>query len=155
MIMAATKTTTIKIKNNIPKIVKSMSSTQLDKLGARIGAQFERLLVTKIKEGDSSWAPLSAAWAEQKGHGNQWYYTGRLEGAIEYKVDDNTVYIGIIKPDTYPNGENIANVAVKLEYGTSKIPARPLFMPVYEDNQKDVVKMATEWIKALVLKGKL
>ena len=147
------QTSTIKIKNNIPKIVRNLSGTQLDKLGARIGLKMEGLLVTKIKEGDSSWAPLSAAWAEQKGHGNQWYYTGRLEGAIEYKIDNHVIYIGIIKPDTYPYGENIANVAVKLEYGTSQIPARPLFMPVYEDNQKDVVKMATEWIKEMIKKG--
>lgn len=150
------KKTSFIIKNNIPKVVKNLSSAQLNKLGARIGAKFEQLLVTRIKEGDPGWAPLSAAWAEQKGHGNQWYYTGRMRSAMQYKVDDQVVYVGIIEPDTYPeSGENIAAVAVKLEYGTSQIPSRPLFRPIYHENEKDVVKMATEWVKEQIMKEKI
>ncbi len=154
--MASPPISKVIIKNNIPKIVRGMSGRQLDALGARIGSMLENLLVTRIKEGDSSWAPLSASWAEQKGHGNQWYYTGRLEGAISYEVDNHTVYVGIIKPDTYPeSGENIANVAVMMEYGAGTIPARPLFMPIYDENEDAVVKMATEWIKGIVAQGKI
>ena len=144
------------VKNNIPKIVRNLSSTQLDKLGARIGAKFERLLVQRIKEGDPGWAPLSDAWAAQKGHGNQWYHTGRLEQAIRYKVDNHVVYVGIVELDTYPeSGANIASVAVFLEYGTSKIPARPLFRPIYHENEKEIVAMATEWVKAQVIAGRI
>jgi hypothetical protein len=144
-----TERTSFVIKNNIPKVVKNLSDAQLDKLGGRIGAHFERLLVTRIKEGDPGWAPLSEAWEAQKGHGRQWYHTGRLEGAIEYKVDKHVVYIGII------DGGEQGKVAHWLEFGTSKIPARPLFRPIYHENEKEIVKMATEWVKEQVSAGRI
>lgn len=148
------KTHTV-IRSNLDKVADNLSDLATGKLGARVGAMFEAALVDKISEGDPSWAPLSASWAEEKGHGNQWYYTGRLEGAIKYKVDGTKVHIGIVDPEVYPTGETIASVAEKLEYGDSKIPARPLFQPVFHENEKEVIKAAKEWIKGQVAKGRL
>ncbi|MEA3323699.1 MAG: hypothetical protein U9Q37_00965 [Euryarchaeota archaeon] len=143
------KTTSFIIKNNIPDVVSGMSGGQVAKLGERIGMKFEKALVDRIKEGDSSWAPLSAAWAEKKGHDNPWYYTGRTEGAMEYVVSDALVRIGIV------NDGEIASVATQLEYGTSQIPERPLFRPVYHENEEKIIKDASDWIKEQVVKGKL
>jgi len=138
------------VKNNLPKIIAGLKTWQTSKLGAAIGARLETALVERIHQGDSGWAPLSAAWAEQKGHGNQWYYTGTLESAIKYEVRDEAVYVGIVKPE----GE-VGQIAMQLEYGTSKIPARPLFGPVASENEDEIVKIATEWLKAQIALGKL
>ena len=138
------------VKNNLPKIIAGLNKWQTSKLGAAIGARLETALVERIHTGDPGWAPLSAAWAEQKGHGNQWYYTGTLESAIKYEVRDEAVYVGIVKPE----GE-VGQIAMQLEYGTSKIPARPLFGPVASENEDEIVKIATEWIKAQIALGKI
>lgn len=139
--MAKGSTCTIKVKSNIPKIINKFSGAQLTKLKHAIGARFEGALVSRIQEGDVDWAPLSEAWAEFKGHGRQWYYTGGLEAAIRYEIKGNTIYIGILG-----DGE-IAGIATKLEYGSGNIPARPLFVPVTEDNSKDIINDSVKWIE--------
>ncbi len=145
----------IKVTNNMPKILKGFGDKGLDALGDVIGGMIETALVEKIHKGDSSWAPLSQAWAEYKGHGKQWYHTGTLGGAIKYTKDGNTVYIGIIDAGSYRDGENIATVAMKMEYGSGKTPARPLFRPVAEENEDEITKEAVAYVKDLIKKGKI
>lgn len=139
----------VKIKNNIPKIINGLTPGQLNKLGHVIGAMFEGELVKRIQDGDSAWAALSPEWVKKKGHGHQWYYTGRTEGAIKYKVEGKKVYAGWV------DGGETAGIAKYLEYGTRKIPARPLLVPVFEENKDKVVKEAEEWINKAVKKGRI
>ncbi len=141
---------TVIVKNNIPKILAGLKTMQSGKLAEAIGARYERALVERIHEGDPSWAPLSAAWVEQKGHGNQWYYTGSLESAIKYEIRGDSVYIGIVKPEG-----DIGLIATQLEFGTSKIPARPLFAPVADEYADEIMEMAKKWVKAQIERGKL
>ena len=151
-----TKESRVKVsKNNLSKVVKALDPKQMRGLKESIGLRLERAFVDRIKTGDSSWAPLSEAWAAEKGHGKQWYYTGRLENAIEYEIDGDSVHVGILKHETYPEGETVATVAAQLEYGTSKIPARPMFRPVFEEQVKGIVKDAAKDIKKRVEKGAL
>ena len=139
----------VKIKNNIPKVINGLSSLQLNKLGHAIGVRFEDELVKRIQEGDPKWAALSPEWIEKKGHGRKWYYTGRTEGAIKYKVKGSTIYAGWV------DGGELADIAKYLEYGTSKMPARPLIVPVFEENKDKIVKDAKVWIKNAVNKGRI
>lgn len=151
----AAETTTITIENNIPKIIKGLSEKQIGALGDVIGGMMEGALVDRIHEGDASWPALSDAWAEFKGHDNPWYYTGTLEGAIKYEREGTTVYIGIIDAGSYRDGENIATVAMKLEYGTSDIPMRPLFTMVAEEEQSYIVDEAMAYVNGLIKSGKI
>lgn len=154
-----TKETRVTIsKNNLSKIAASLNPKQMKGLKESIGLRLERAFIERIKGGDSSWAPLSGAWAAKKGHGNQWYYTGRLENAIEYAIEDDDVHVGILKHEAYPeSGSTVAVVAASLEYGapTRNIPERPLFRPVFEEQVKDIVKDAAEDINKRVKKGAL
>lgn len=149
-VQSATTTKTVIVENNIPKIIEGLSKLQTGKLAHAIGARYERALVERIQQGDPSWAPLSAAWAEQKGHGNQWYYTGSLESAIRYEIRGDSVYIGIVKPEG-----DIGLIATKLEFGTSQIPARPLFAPVADEYSDEIVDLAKKWVAAQVEQGKI
>lgn len=152
--MTAAGSSRVVIRSNIPKVILGFSSQQTKSLKTSIGLRLQKAFKQRIKEGDASWAPLSAGWAETKGHGNQWYYTGRLEKAIEYEIDDAGVRVGVLKPETYPeSGENVARVALKLEYGTSRIPARPLFRPVFDEQIKGIVEDAAKDIKARIKKA--
>lgn len=149
------ETTTITVENNIHKIIKGLSERQIGALGDTIGGMMEGALVDRIHEGDASWPALSDAWAEFKGHDNPWYYTGTLEGAIKYEREGTTVYIGIIDAGSYRDGENIATVAMKLEYGTSDIPMRPLFTMVAEEEQSYIVDEAMAYVNGLIKSGKI
>ncbi len=149
------KNTVIVVKNKMPYIIKGLSEKQIGALGDVIGEMLEEELVDKIQNGDSSWAPLSDAWAEFKGHDNPWYYTGTLENAIKCVREGTTIYAGIIDAGSYRDGENIATVAHKLEFGTSEIPARPLLSLVEEESEKDIVDEARAYIDDLIKKGKV
>lgn len=151
--MAAQKTH-IEVKNNMPDIIKGLSGKQTDAIAETIGGMLEAALVDKIQSGVAG-PPLSKSWAEHKGHSNPWYYTGRLEGAIKYEVKDGVVNVGIIDAGSYRDGENVATVAMKLEYGSGKIPARPLFRPVAEDETKNVEKEAFNYVNDLIKKEKI
>lgn len=145
-------------KNNFISVAESLNPRQLKGLKESIGLRLETAFKDRIKEGDSSWAPLSSKWAEKKGHGKQWYYTTRLEDTIEYELNDAGVYVGILKHEEYPEtGSTVAVVAASLEYGapTRNIPARPLFRPVFEEQVKDIVKDAAKDIKKRIKKGAL
>ena len=148
-----TKQVRIKSTNNIAKVAKAFNEQQMRSLKESVGLRLERAFVQRIKQGDSSWAPLSSEWAEKKGHDNPWYYTGRLENAIEYEIDDDGVSIGILSDEEYiDTGSTVAIVAASLEYGTSDIPMRPLFRPVFEEQIKDIVKDAAKDIKKRIKK---
>ena len=155
MIIIPAKNTTIVVKNNIPKIIKGLSGKQVEALGDTIGGMLKIALSDRIQGGDSSWAPLSQSWAEEKGHDRPWYFTGILGGSIDWEVKDGKVYAGLIDAGSYRDGENIATVAHKLEYGKGKIPARPLFRPVAEESEDEIKKEALEYVKDLIKKGKI
>ena len=139
------------IRSNIHKVVAGFTPSQMKSLKEAVGLRLVKAFKEKIKSGDSGWAPLSPAWIEEKGHSGQWYYTGRLEKAIEYKVDASGVRTGVLKYSSYPDsGESVAAVALGLEYGRGAIPARPLFRPVFEEQAKGIVADATKDIQARV-----
>jgi hypothetical protein len=154
-----TKETRVTVsKNNFAKIAASLNPKQMRGLKESIGLRLERAFIERIKGGDPYWAPLSGAWAAKKGHGNQWYYTGRLENAIEFAIEGDDVHVGILKHEAYPeSGSTVAVVAASLEYGapTRNIPERPLFRPVFEEQVQDIVKDAAEDINKRVKKGAL
>ena len=149
------KGTSIKVENNIPYIIKGLSGKQADALAETIGGMLESALVDKIQSGNVCGPPLSESWAEHKGHSNPWYYTGRLEGAIKYEVEDGVINVGIIDAGSYRDGENVATVAAKLEFGSGKIPARPLFGPVADEEYPKVEKEAFSYVKDLIKKEKI
>ena len=143
-------------KNNLGKIAASLNPRQLRGLKESIGLRLERAFLDRIKGGDPSWAPLSEAWAEQKGHKNPWYYTGRLENAIEYAIEGGDVHVGVLKHEAYPDSaDTVATVAAKLEYGAGNIPSRPMFRPVFDEQINDIVKDAAADIRKRVKKGAL
>lgn len=145
-------------KNNFAKVAATLNPKQMRGLKESTGLRLERAFVQRIKEGDSSWAPLAARTVAEKGHGKQWYHTARLENVIEYDIEGDEVHAGILKHEAYPEtGSTVAVVAASLEYGapTRNIPERPLFRPVFKEQAKDIVKDASKDIQKRIKKGAL
>lgn len=145
---------TVRIVSHLPDVAKVFDSNQMKALKTSIGIRLQKALKERIVQGDSSWTRLSQMWIEKKGHANPWYYTGQMGKVIGYEVTDSGVRVGVIKHNTYPEtGESVASVAIKLEYGTSIIPARPLFEPVFQDETKGIVNDAAKDIASRIKKA--
>lgn len=139
------------IKSSFKNVIKEFDTRQTGALKESIGLRLQKAFLDRISAGDGSWAPLSDWTVEEKGHSNPWYHTGRLESAIEYEIDEDGVRVGVIKHNSYPeSGESVASVAAAMEYGTSRIPARPLFGPVFDEQIKDIVEDAAKDIKSRI-----
>lgn len=112
----------------------------LEKLRGHISAQ------------DLGWTPLSDHTVELK-NGNTTIYveTGYLMNNLEVrKVRSTTfgatLFIGASAWKTHPSGVKFSDLMIWLENGTSKMPARPLIQPTWEEVQ-DIVK--SNWEKCL------
>lgn len=103
----------------------------------------------------SKWKPLSPSYIASKKkrglHTEIWKATGNMESSI-YKINrKDRVLIGVTGARKYPGTNNtLLEVARYLEYGTSKMPARPLFRPIVDKYTKNVAKY---WRKFLKSKG--
>lgn len=99
----------------------------------------------------SRWAPLSPSYLEyKKANGLStkiWKASGNMVSSI-YKIRRrSTILIGVSNSRKYPNSnQTLAEVAKRLEYGTEKVPARPLFRPIYSNYRKNI---RTYWNKFL------
>ena len=103
----------------------------------------------------SKWKPLSPSYLahkKKKGLSTKiWKATGNMEDSI-YKINrKDKVLVGVTGARRYPGtNRTLLEVARDLEYGTSKVPSRPLFRPIVEKYTKNVSRY---WRKFLKSKG--
>jgi len=103
------------------------------------GELIVKTLVGHIENQDLSWTPLSDVTVMLKGGDTTIYVeTGFLKSnLITRKVKTSggfTFYIGAPKDVVHaPSGVPLDKIMLWLEYGTDKIPARPLFRPTEEE----------------------
>lgn len=88
------------------------------------------------------WPPLNLAYLKYKRIHHlsmkTWKATGLLQKSIVAKRRAFSYYVGIDPNKRYNNGAKVIDIARCLEYGTSRMPARPLFRPIFEDIRKHV-----------------
>lgn len=108
-----------------------------------------------IESQDLNWVPLSKSTVRQKGNDKIYIETGALKDGlgirkIKSAKDDVTIFIGASPWKTHkPSGLKYSDLMMYLEYGTSKIPPRPLVQPTYDELEKqlksgweDVIRLA-------------
>lgn len=54
------------------------------------------------------------------------------------RAESVALRVGIMGDKTYPDGELVANVGYRNEYGQGNIPARPFFRTTIENNRADL-----------------
>lgn len=82
-----------------------------------------------------NWPPLSVSYYEYKQRKNLslniWEATGFLADSISYWRSGDRWVVGIPRRVNYPGSAlRVYKVAQWMEYGTDKMPARPLFRPL-------------------------
>ena len=106
-----------------------------------------------IDSQDLNWTPLSEKTVELK-NGDETIYveTGFLRNNLEViKVKsskkDITYFIGASANKTHPSGVSFCDLMIWLEYGTDKMPPRPLIRPTLEE-VNDILH--SSWLKIII-----
>lgn len=99
-----------------------------------------------IDNQDLPWAPLAKRTVELKGGDKTIYVeTGELHDGMEVQVIESsfkgvTLFIGASPSKVHSeSGERFSDLMIWLEYGTDKMPARPLIQPT-SDEMQDIIK---------------
>jgi hypothetical protein len=133
-----------------------------NKLNAKIQEEFAYWLaeemkrylrdVVKKQRYKSHWKPLSPDYLKYKQlHGlstNIWEASGFLIDHITVRKYRDHYIVGISRNLKYDvGGVSVYKVAVWMEHGTEKMPARPLFGPMYLYFRKNINFMFKKFIK--------
>ena len=98
-----------------------------------------------IDSQDLSWTPLAERTVELKGGDDTIYVeTGALKNGltvrrIKSSVRGSTIFIGASPWKRHEGGMKMSDLMIWLEYGTDKIPPRPLVRPTIEEVE-DIIK---------------
>lgn len=126
------------LKDNIPKRFNS----DLE----RIAQEAKLSAIKKIEKQLPSWQALSDATIEKKGHGHIYVDTGFYVENIETQIryHRKRIVIEVSPADVIYDSEpfrNLRLVAAWMEYGTKRMPARPLWVHVGREMQAAINKL--------------
>lgn len=105
-----------------------------------IGKKLVEIVKNHIKNSDLPWRALAQKTIDAKGHGRPWYDTGAIYNNIDIVTKGINVFVGVKSGVMHPKGKRtLTAVAASMEYGTSKMPARPLFLPSSKELKRSYV----------------
>ena len=109
-----------------------------------------------IDRQDLSWTPLAQRTVELKGGDTTIYVdTGQLKDGLVVRrvkstVKGSTLFIGASPWKRHASGLRMSELMIWLEYGTDKLPPRPLVQPTIEEVKKTLTDNWKELMKELV-----
>lgn len=119
----------------------------------KIGVAVKQALQQHILNQDLPWAPLSDRTVRKKGHDTIYIETGRYVNSIETEVNSEGLEaaVSIFPTGKYSDGTKVDKVAFDMEFGTSRMPSRPLWRRVAEEmlTFQEVVNIPLEEILGL------
>lgn len=98
-----------------------------------------KTLINHIDAQDLPWTPLSERTIELKGGDSTIYVeTGYLRDNLQVRrvksvANGVTLFIGASAWKRTPSGVKLSDLMIWLEYGTDKIPPRPLIRPTWDE----------------------
>lgn len=111
-----------------------------------------------IDSQDLSWTPLAERTVELKGGDTTIYVeTGELRNGLTVRrvksgVKGSTLFIGASPWKRHSGGMKMSELMIWLEYGTDKIPPRPLVKPTIEEVE-DILKNNWRDLMQELIKG--
>ena len=111
-----------------------------------------------IDSQDLSWTPLAERTVELKGGDDTIYVeTGALKNGltvrrIKSSARGSTIFIGASPWKRHEGGMKMSGLMIWLEYGTDKIPPRPLVRPTIEEVE-DIIKSHWKELFQELVKG--
>lgn len=141
---------------NLQKGIKPAFEAILDESGELV----LKTLKGHIYSQDLCWTPLSSKTIEFKGGDSTIYIeTGEFveSGLIAKKLTDSkgryTLYVGASDATHNSAGVSMNTLFMWLEFGTDRMPARPLLRPTIPEVEKDVQKIFSKAIIDLIQKA--
>ncbi len=142
--------------------LKSLSVKLYPAFAAQIdedGKMVLEVLKGHIDSQDLNWTPLKERTIVLKGGDDTIYVdTGQLKDGltvrrIKSKIKGSTIFIGASPWKRHKKGMKMSDLMIWMEYGTDKLPPRPLVQPTY-DEVKDIIEKNWEnKLKDIVMKG--
>ena len=113
-----------------------------------------------IDKQDLNWTPLSPYTIELKGGDDTIYidtgtlYNGMSVRRVKSTVKGSTIFIGASPWKKHaPSGKKLSDLMIWLEYGTDKIPPRPLMEPTQKEVEDLIKKGWRDFLKDLIERG--
>lgn len=109
-----------------------------------------------IDNQDLSWTPLAERTVELKGGDTTIYVeTGELRNGltvrrIKSSVKGSTIFVGASPWKRHKGGMKMSELMIWLEYGTDKLPPRPLVQPTIEEVEDLLKKNWVDLMRELV-----
>ena len=115
------------------------------------GELIQKTIVGHIESQDLPWAPLSEKTIAIKGNSVIYVDTGYLKSNIKVRkvrapANGLTLFIGASAWDKTKSGLKASDLMIWLEYGTSRMPPRPLIRPTW-DEVEPIIK--DNWVSLL------
>lgn len=124
------------------------------------GELFLKTVKEHIDRQDLSWTPLSSRTIELKGGDDTVYVeTGYLKDNLSVRKIKSTkngftLFIGASPWKKHnPSGMKFSDLMIWLEYGTDKVPPRPLIRPTWEEIEPLLKKHWRECLKDFIDRG--
>lgn len=124
------------------------------------GNMFLEAVINHIDRQDLSWTPLSERTIELKGGDDTIYVeTGYLKKNLSVRKIKSakngfTIFVGASPWKTHkPSGVKFSDLMIWLEYGTDKIPPRPLIRPTWEEVEPLIKNNWQKCLKDLIDRG--
>jgi hypothetical protein len=98
--------------------------------------EISRIIVKAINDQrySSRWKPLTHEYLEYKKKSGLstkiWEASSKLKLSVGYDIESESVVVGVNDSTYYENGQSVLEVSRWMEYGTRRMPSRPLFRPV-------------------------
>lgn len=125
-------------------VLKSLNVRLMPLAQAKIDENGELILNAlkgHIEKQDLAWTPLAKNTIYKKNGDKIFVETGTLkDGLVVRKIksakDDYTIFVGASPWKTHkPSGLKMSDLMIYLEYGTGRIPPRPLIEPTFDENE--------------------
>lgn len=110
----------------------------------RFGERLAKMAKTCLRKGmppsnsGVSWPPHAASTTRRLGEHTLLYWSSQYYHAVGVYTRGRNIFVGVkssvkkIRPDGRTSGLTLLQVAKVLEFGGGKIPARPLWIPLFE-----------------------
>lgn len=118
-----------------------------------------KTLIDHIDAQDLPWTPLAERTIELKGGDSTIYVeTGYLKDNLQVRrvksvANGFTLFIGASAWKRTPDGVKLSDLMIWLEYGTDKIPPRPLIRPTWDEVEPVIKEHWREILKDFIKTG--
>lgn len=118
-----------------------------------------KTVLNHIDRQDLDWTPLAERTVELKGGDDTIYVeTGYLKDNLEVRKikapkDGITLFVGASAWKRTPSGAKFSDLMIWLEYGTDKMPPRPLIRPSWEEVEPTIRQHWRDLLQSLIETG--